>query len=314
MTDPVTPIPAGGSPPSGARRGGSAAHVTPLTPSTHSESAARGDAAGTAGSQTGAAGIVPAESFSGGPPPAANLPAGSVLRYDAGTPGGEGPLAGEWADEGPPGRPLPLLSAEEALLEAQVSALVAGEMVIESVETGKEARRDGLVIFRGRLLKPSAESFPRWLRELNTRGYTPLLRPDTTADRTPDGLRVLLRIMKGVAKREPPRVAVNIILFVLTVISTLYVGMLVEGSANISSAWDVLNPLNLATGVPFAASVLSILLAHEFGHYFAARYHKVAVTLPYFIPMPFGFGTLGAFIQLREPIADRRKLFDIGVA
>ncbi|MGL4650891.1 MAG: site-2 protease family protein, partial [Caldilineaceae bacterium] len=53
---------------------------------------------------------------------------------------------------------------------------------------------------------------------------------------------------------------------------------------------------------------------HEFGHYFAARYHKVAVTLPYFIPMPFGFGTLGAFIQLREPIADRRKLFDIGVA
>lgn len=60
--------------------------------------------------------------------------------------------------------------------------------------------------------------------------------------------------------------------------------------------------------------MLVILLAHEFGHYFAARYHRVAVTLPYFIPMPIGFGTFGAFIRLKEPISDRRKLFDIGVA
>jgi len=159
-------------------------------------------------------------------------------------------------------------------------------------------------------LRPSAELFPRWLRELNSRGYTPLLRPD------PDGKadRVLLRIMKGVARREPTRAAVNIVLFVATVLSTLYVGMLIDGTAQIATGWDLLNPANLITGLPFAAALLAILLAHEFGHYFAARYHKVAVTLPYFIPMPFGFGTLGAFIQLREPIADRRKLFDIGVA
>jgi membrane-associated protease RseP (regulator of RpoE activity) len=82
----------------------------------------------------------------------------------------------------------------------------------------------------------------------------------------------------------------------------------------IESPWDFLRPSNLLQGLPFAATLLGILAAHEFGHYFAARYHKVAVTLPYFIPMPLTFGTLGAFIQLKEPVPDRRKLFDIGVA
>ena len=62
--------------------------------------------------------------------------------------------------------------------------------------------------------------------------------------------------------------------------------------------------------------MMAILLAHEFGHYFAARYHKVAVTLPYFIPLPVisPVGTLGAFIQLRSPFKTKNQLFDIGVA
>ncbi len=63
-------------------------------------------------------------------------------------------------------------------------------------------------------------------------------------------------------------------------------------------------------------AMMVILLAHEFGHYFAARYHKVAVTLPYFIPLPVisPVGTMGAFIQLRSPFKTKRQLFDIGVA
>jgi membrane-associated protease RseP (regulator of RpoE activity) len=61
--------------------------------------------------------------------------------------------------------------------------------------------------------------------------------------------------------------------------------------------------------------MMAILTAHEFGHYLAARYHKTAVTLPYFLPFPGSpFGTLGAFIQLKQPPRNRRVLMDIGLA
>jgi membrane-associated protease RseP (regulator of RpoE activity) len=72
---------------------------------------------------------------------------------------------------------------------------------------------------------------------------------------------------------------------------------------------------DIPRGVPFAASMLAILLAHEFGHYLAARYHKTAVSLPYFIPFPFSpLGTLGAAIRLKEPPKNKRVLLDIGLA
>jgi membrane-associated protease RseP (regulator of RpoE activity) len=72
---------------------------------------------------------------------------------------------------------------------------------------------------------------------------------------------------------------------------------------------------NLHLGIPFGLSLLAILLAHEFGHYLAARFNKTAVTLPYFIPFPLSFfGTMGAFIRLKEPPKNKRVLHDIGIA
>lgn len=60
---------------------------------------------------------------------------------------------------------------------------------------------------------------------------------------------------------------------------------------------------------------MTILLAHEFGHYFAAKIHKVPASLPYFIPMPFSpFGTWGAIIGMPARITSRRALLDIGAA
>jgi Peptidase family M50. len=71
----------------------------------------------------------------------------------------------------------------------------------------------------------------------------------------------------------------------------------------------------IRSGLPFALSLIAILAAHEFGHYFAGRYHGVHVTLPYFIPFPFSqFGTMGAFINMKELPKNRRVLLDIGVA
>lgn len=92
----------------------------------------------------------------------------------------------------------------------------------------------------------------------------------------------------------PPRqrVWLHILLFVLTIASTVAVG-----------------------GPVFSAGLLSILLAHELGHYFTARRYRVPVSLPYFIPFPFSlFGTLGAFIRMSPRIPHRRALFDIAAA
>jgi membrane-associated protease RseP (regulator of RpoE activity) len=64
----------------------------------------------------------------------------------------------------------------------------------------------------------------------------------------------------------------------------------------------------------FSLTLMTILLAHELGHYFACRYYGVDASLPYFLPAPTPIGTLGAFIRIRSPIYTRRALFDIGIA
>lgn len=67
-------------------------------------------------------------------------------------------------------------------------------------------------------------------------------------------------------------------------------------------------------GALFAGLLLSFLGTHEFGHFFAAVYHKIRVSLPYFIPIPLGIGTMGAVIRIKQKINDTRKMFDIGIA
>ena len=71
---------------------------------------------------------------------------------------------------------------------------------------------------------------------------------------------------------------------------------------------------SLAVSPMYSACLISILTAHEFGHYLAARYHGVPATLPYFIPSPLLFGTMGAVIRMSPVIPNRRALFDIAAA
>jgi membrane-associated protease RseP (regulator of RpoE activity) len=71
----------------------------------------------------------------------------------------------------------------------------------------------------------------------------------------------------------------------------------------------------MLSGLPFALALMTILVCHEFGHYLAGKHHHTMVTLPFFIPFPLSlFGTMGAFIQLKEPPKNRRILLDIGIA
>jgi len=67
----------------------------------------------------------------------------------------------------------------------------------------------------------------------------------------------------------------------------------------------------LRDGFLYAIALLAILTGHELGHFFAAKHHKLRASLPYFIPVPFFLGTLGAFVQLRSPMPDRKVLFDV---
>lgn len=75
------------------------------------------------------------------------------------------------------------------------------------------------------------------------------------------------------------------------------------------------DPRLLLTGLPFSLTLLTILMAHELGHYIACVYYGVDATLPYFLPAPTPFtGTMGAFIRIRSPIHSKRILFDVGIA
>jgi len=116
----------------------------------------------------------------------------------------------------------------------------------------------------------------------------------------------------------------NILLFVVTLGTVLYAGSMHSmESVELSSGTELTSGNNaiwlilklLWTGWPFALSLLSILLAHEMGHYIAARKHGATVTLPYFIPFPNGFlGTMGAVIQMRGPIRNKRVLLDVALS
>jgi len=100
----------------------------------------------------------------------------------------------------------------------------------------------------------------------------------------------------------------NIILFFLTVITTLLAG------AYMNQADPFSNPLLVFKGVSFAVPLLLILTFHEFGHYVQSRRAGIKVSLPYFIPGPTLFGTFGAVIRSKSPFRTRRDLLDVGAA
>lgn len=111
-------------------------------------------------------------------------------------------------------------------------------------------------------------------------------------------------------RRRRQRPGLHLLLFIATFFSATLAYALTFGGA------DPARPFSLAVGIPYALALLSILLAHELGHYVLARLHDVDATLPFFIPAPplFFIGTLGAFIRMRSMPRDRKALFDIGAA
>ena len=181
---------------------------------------------------------------------------------------------------------------------AELAPQLAGVLAVDQVRCEGHA-----VAFGGRLLLPPPSALVELLARFRPFGYTPFLQAG-------DGL-TWVRALPFVDVQVPSKPRTNILLFLLTVISTLVAG---------SGAFLAFNPLTepkrILDGVPFAFTLLAILGTHEFGHYFTARAYGASVSLPYFIPAPppFPFGTLGAIIRMRSPARDRNSLFDIAAA
>jgi len=135
------------------------------------------------------------------------------------------------------------------------------------------------------------------------------------------------------ARAYRPRYWLHALLLLATIFTTLVVGVQLESNFqrnlptfSVSNGQNndaipffpleevLRKPSLLRLGIPFSATLMLILMAHEMGHYLYCRYYKVEATLPFFIPAPTLIGTLGAFIRIRAPIRSRSALFDIGIA
>jgi membrane-associated protease RseP (regulator of RpoE activity) len=190
-----------------------------------------------------------------------------------------------------------------------INSIVSRVFRVEEVTLG-DPKRGYFLHFRGELTRDSIEAYDQLATALDPYEITPLFRLE--------GDRQTVLLIRGAFHPKPGRVWVNILLFVLTLLSVLFAGTLYSYPGPIPN--DVLGQIwtvvtHLWIGWPFAVSLLSILLAHEFGHYFVGRARGAAVSLPYFIPLPVSIlGTMGAFIQLKQFPRNRRALFDLGIA
>ena len=193
-----------------------------------------------------------------------------------------------------------------------LNSLVARIFRIEDVTSGGHAD-PYLLRYRGQFLSgiDSAEAYDQLAEMLKPHSLMPLFR------RGEHESQVIFLVEKLPAPR-PSNPRTNLVMFILTLFSVMLTGAQIPEGIPIPA--DFLGQLGLMvryfyTGWPFALALLSILLAHEFGHYFAGRYHKTDVSLPFFIPLPFSIlGTMGAFINMRELPKNKRTLLDIGIA
>lgn len=195
-----------------------------------------------------------------------------------------------------PPPPEDLLVVEERLRRNVQDVLVVRDRQI----------RGGVIVFRGDLTREPGRAIDVLTERFRPLGYTPFLREESGA--------VAVQAWPLAETAVPQRVGLNVLLFVVTCLSTLAAGLSFAGSPTFDALRSSPSAARFLAGAPFAFTLMAILGVHELGHYFAARYYRAAVSLPYFIPFPVGFGTLGAIILMRSPARDRNSLFDIATA
>ena len=136
-----------------------------------------------------------------------------------------------------------------------------------------------------------ADKFTHLVKDMGELGYTPFI------EEYENNYIIKIAEKKEIKKSNHD---INILLLIVTVVTTIYAGYIFGGSI-----WD---------GIAFSIAILAIIGTHETAHYFADRKHDVEATLPYFIPAPTIIGTFGAVINVKSPIPNKNALFDLGVS
>jgi Zn-dependent protease len=168
----------------------------------------------------------------------------------------------------------------------------------------------GLIAFRGRLAMAPREGYRLLRQRFESAGYTPTLHREGEWE-------VVTAIPAVFEQSRVQRPWINLLLFAVTFLTTTIMGALLEqGELLAQQGLTVFleRPWLVLSGIPTALTIMGILGLHELAHYVVARRHKLDSSLPYFIPVPFGFGTFGAIIRMRTPWESRNALFDVGVA
>jgi membrane-associated protease RseP (regulator of RpoE activity) len=170
-----------------------------------------------------------------------------------------------------------------------------------------------MIAFRGLVQGDTGAAFDRISERFERLGYTARLRDSE------DSRHEVLAV-QGVHQGDSSNPLVNVALFLATLLTVLFIGasnalLFARDIRGLDVSLDFSSILtHLHWGIPFAAALMGILLAHELSHYFVAQRYGSPVSLPYFIPMPNLLGTMGAVITQKAPMRDRKALFDIGIA
>ncbi len=191
----------------------------------------------------------------------------------------------------------------------------AAQLQLEDLATLERTQSTYLVTFSGQLLLPPEAAYDQLEAALQPLGCFALFREDEQDQH--------IHIVRGaIAPPKPLSPLLPLVLFVATVFSVTFTGVLIAagemGLQDPAQAFAIAqDPLaHWWRGLPYALAILLILGAHEMGHYLMMRHYRTASSLPYFIPA-FGispFGTFGAAILLRQPLRNRKVLFDVGAA
>jgi membrane-associated protease RseP (regulator of RpoE activity) len=170
------------------------------------------------------------------------------------------------------------------------------KMDIEDITTGLNFTK---VI--GTIHSPISKTIGEIKEYCTSTEYTPLFAEDK-------GRHI---VQFGIFSRveDNPKYWLNILLFLATILSTIFAGSLNSGGNPFRNLSDIL------LGIPFSFSIMAILTCHELGHYFVSRRAGMITTLPYFIPIPFHFlGTFGAVIRMKSIVPSRKILLRVGMA